>query len=72
MGFLVEYKGGIDVEDYKLEDFGNGNGFGIRSEHCQIMNDFETRVHKGLIELTTDTNPWSNYLRGFRSSCHHC
>ena len=55
MGFLVEYKGGIDVEDYKLDDHGNGNGFGIRSECCIIMNDFEARTHKGLIELTTDT-----------------
>ena len=55
MGFLVEYKGGIDVEDYKLDDHGNGNGFGIRSEHCIIMNDFEARTHEGLIELTTDT-----------------
>ena len=55
MGFLVEYRGGIDVEDYKLDDHGNGNGFGIRSEHCIIMNDFEARTYKGLIELTTDT-----------------
>ena len=55
MGFLVEYRGGIDVEDYKLDDYGNGNGFGIKSEHCQIMNDFEARTHKGMIELTTDT-----------------
>lgn len=55
MGFLVEYKGGIDVEDYKLDDYGDGNGFGIKSEHCIIMNDFDTRTHKGMIELTTDT-----------------
>ena len=55
MGFLVEYNGGIHVEDYKLDDYGNGNGFGIKSEHCQIMNDFTTKTHKGLIELTTDT-----------------
>jgi hypothetical protein len=55
MGFLVEYKGGIDVEDYKLDDYGDGNGFGIKSDHCIIMNDFNTRTHKGMIELTTDT-----------------
>ena len=55
MGFLVEYRGGIHVADYKLDDFGNGNGFGIRSEHCQIMNDFTAETHEGLIELTTDT-----------------
>lgn len=55
MGFLVEYNGSIDVEDYKLDDYGDGNGFGIRSECCMIMNDFEARAHKGLIELTTDT-----------------
>ena len=55
MGMLVEYNGGIDVEDYKLDDYGNGNGFGLRSTHCQIMNDFEIKVHKGMIELTTDT-----------------
>ena len=55
MGFLVEYRGGIHVEDYKLDDYGNGNGFGIMSMHCQIMNDFTGKVHKGMIELTTDT-----------------
>jgi hypothetical protein len=55
MGFLVEYRGGIDVEDYKLDDYGDGNGFGIKSEHCQIMNDFEAKTYKGMIELTTDT-----------------
>ena len=55
MGFLVEYRGSIDVEDYKLDDYGDGNGFGIKSEHCVIMNDFEAKTHKGLIELTTDT-----------------
>ena len=55
MGFLVEYRGGIHVEDYKLDDYGNGNGFGIKSEHCQIMNDFTAETHKGMIELTTDT-----------------
>ena len=55
MGFLVEYRGSIDVEDYKLDDYGDGNGFGIKSDHCIIMNDFSTRTHKGLIELTTDT-----------------
>ena len=55
MGFLVEYRGGIHVEDYKLDDYGNGNGFGIKSEHCQIINDFTVETHKGMIELTTDT-----------------
>ena len=55
MGFLVEYRGGIHVEDYKLDDYGNGNGFGIKSMHCQIMNDFTAETHKGMIELTTDT-----------------
>ena len=55
MGFLVEYRGSIDVEDYKLDDYGDGNGFGIKSEHCVIMNDFEAKTHKGLIELTIDT-----------------
>jgi hypothetical protein len=55
MGFLVEYRGGIDVEDYKLDDYGDGNGFGIKTDHCIIMNDFEARTHDGLIELTTDT-----------------
>ena len=55
MGFLVEYTGGIDVEDYKLDDYGDGNGFGIKSAHCVIMNDFEARTHEGMIELTTDT-----------------
>jgi hypothetical protein len=55
MGFLVEYKGGIHVEDYKLDDYGDGNGFGIKSDYCTIMNDFTAEVHKGLIELTTDT-----------------
>ena len=55
MGFLVEYRGGIHVADYKLDDFGNGNGFGIRSEYCQIINDFTAETHKGMIELTIDT-----------------
>ena len=55
MGFLVEYRGSIDVEDYKLDDYGDGNGFGIKTDHCIIMNDFEAKTHKGLIELTTDT-----------------
>ena len=55
MGFLVEYKGGIDVEDYKLQDYGNGNGFGIKTAYCVIMNDFEARTYEGMIELTTDT-----------------
>ena len=55
MGFLVEYRGSIDVEDYRLDDYGDGNGFGIKSDHCIIMNDFEAKTHKGLIELTTDT-----------------
>jgi hypothetical protein len=55
MGFLVEYKGGIHVEDYKLDDYGDGNGFGIKSDYCTIMNDFTAETHKGLIELTTDT-----------------
>ena len=55
MGFLVEYRGGIHVEDYKLDDYGDGNGFGIKSECCQIMNDFTAETHKGMIELTTDT-----------------
>jgi hypothetical protein len=55
MGFLVDYNGGIHVKDYKLDDYGNGNGFGIKSECCQIMNDFTAETHKGMIELTTDT-----------------
>ena len=55
MGFLVEYRGSIDVEDYRLDDYGDGNGFGIKSDHCIIMNDFEAKTHKGLIELTIDT-----------------
>ena len=55
MGFLVDYNGGIDVEDYKLLDYGNGNGFGIRSEHCNILNNFDAKTHNGLIELTTET-----------------
>ena len=55
MGFLVEYRGGIHVEDYKLDDYGNGNGFGVRSTHCQIINDFTAETHEGMIELTTDT-----------------
>ena len=33
MGFLVEYRGSIDEEDYKLEDYGYGKGYVIKSEH---------------------------------------
>lgn len=52
MSILKEYDGMIHVEDYKLVDHGDGNGFGIRSENCAILNDVETKVHNGLIELT--------------------
>ena len=55
MGFLVDYTGGIDVTDYKLHDCGDGNGFTIHSEHCEIMNHFDVTAHKGLIQLTTET-----------------
>ena len=54
MGFLVEYTGGIDVEDYKLVYLGNGNGFALRSHHCEIMNHAEARQVKGVIELTLE------------------
>lgn len=51
----IEYRGGIRVEDYKLVDHGDGNGFGLVSEHCTIINDAEANVHEGLIELTLYT-----------------
>jgi len=52
MGLLTDYKGGVNVEDYKLVDHGEGDGFGIESQNCVILNDSEARVYKGLIELT--------------------
>lgn len=54
MGFLVEYNGGIDAEDYKLVDLGNGNGFSLRSEYCEILNHASARQEKGVIELTLE------------------
>ena len=53
-GFLVEYKGGIDAQDYKLEFHGNGNGFALRSHHCEILNHASAREEKGVIELTLE------------------
>ena len=53
-GFLVDYKGGIDAEDYKLKFQGNGNGFSLRSEHCEILNYASAREEKGVIELTLE------------------
>ena len=54
MGFLVEYNGGIHAEDYKLIDCGNGNGFTLRSCNCEIINSFEAKAVKGVVELTLD------------------
>ena len=54
MGFLVNYNGGIHAEDYKLIYHGNGNGFSLRSENCEIMNHSEAREVKGVIELTLE------------------
>ena len=54
MGFLVDYNGGIHAEDYKLIYHGNGNGFGLRSENCEIMNHSSAREVKGVIELTLE------------------
>ena len=53
-GFLVDYKGGIDAEDYKLKFQGNGNGFSLRSESCEILNYASAREEKGVIELTLE------------------
>ncbi len=53
-GFLVDYNGGIDAEDYKLKFYGHGNGFGLRSHHCQILNHASAREEKGVIELTLE------------------
>tara|TARA_R110000737_G_scaffold85100_1_gene117618 strand:- start:3834 stop:4172 length:339 start_codon:yes stop_codon:yes gene_type:complete len=53
-GFLVDYNGGIDAEDYKLKFEGNGNGFSLRSECCEILNYASAREAKGVIELTLE------------------
>ena len=53
-GFLVDYNGGIDAEDYTLKFEGNGNGFSLRSEHCEIINYASAREEKGVIELTLE------------------
>tara|TARA_S200002703_G_scaffold144020_1_gene137397 strand:- start:733 stop:1053 length:321 start_codon:yes stop_codon:yes gene_type:complete len=56
MGLLVEYTGGLDVEDYHLKYHGNGNGFQVFSNcHNGVINDSSTRVHKGVIELTIES-----------------
>ena len=56
MGLLVEYTGGLNVEDYHLRYHGNGNGFQVFSNcHNSIINDSTTRVHKGVIELTIES-----------------
>ena len=54
MGFLVDYNGGIHAEDYKLKFQGNGNGFSLRSECCEIINNASARERKGVIELTLE------------------
>lgn len=56
MGLLVEYAGGLDVEDYHLKYHGNGNGFQVFS-NCRngVINGSSTRVHKGVIELTIES-----------------
>ena len=54
MGFLVDYNGGIKAEDYKLKYYGNGNGFGLHSEFCSILNHASARSHEGVIELTRE------------------
>ena len=60
MGFLVDYNGGIHAEDYSLVDHGNGNGFGLRSECCGIMNNFDAIAKKGVIELTLEHASYSS------------
>ena len=56
MGLLVEYTGGLNVEDYHLRYHGNGNGFQVFSNcHNSVINDSTTRVHKGVIELTIES-----------------
>jgi hypothetical protein len=54
MGFMVDYNGGIHAEDYVLVDHGDGNGFGLRSACCSILNHFETEVEEGVIQLTIE------------------
>ena len=54
MGFLVDYNGGIHAEDYTLVDHGDGNGFGLRSECCGILNNFDAVTEEGVIELTLE------------------
>jgi hypothetical protein len=54
MGFLVEYTGGINAKDYKLVYLGSGNGFALKSHHCEIINHTEAREVKGVIELTLE------------------
>ena len=53
-GFLVDYNGGIDAEDYKLKFHGHGDGFSLRSHHCEILNHTSAREEKGVIELTLE------------------
>ena len=61
MGLLVDYNGGLDVEDYHLKYHGNGNGFQVFSNcHNGIINDSTTRVHKGVIELTMESIKLNN------------
>ena len=62
MGFLVEYNGGIHAGDYKLVDCGNGNGFTLRSCNCEIINHFEAKAVKGVIELTLEHASMSRHL----------
>jgi len=56
MGLLVEYTGGLNVEDYHLRYHGNGNGFQVFSNcHNGVINDSTARVNKGVIELTIES-----------------
>ena len=52
---IKEYQGGIQIEDYKLVDEGDGNGFSKRSTGCNVMNGFQAHAHKGLVQLDIET-----------------
>jgi hypothetical protein len=59
---IKEYRGGIQVQDYKLVDEGEGNGFSKRSTGCGVMNGFEAHAHNGLVQLDIETISFGGVL----------
>lgn len=59
---IKEYQGGVQIEDYKLIDEGDGNGFSKRSTGCNVMNGFQAHAHKGLIQLDIETISFGGFI----------